>query len=57
MQQAKLTVQSRETFGKQHARALRRAGDFPGGFIWTRPGHRVNSNQLARLQTIPPHLW
>ncbi len=29
MQQAKLTVQSRDTFGKQHARALRRAGGFP----------------------------
>lgn len=29
MQQAKLAVQHRNTFGKQHARALRRAGDFP----------------------------
>ncbi len=29
MQQAKLEVQKRDSFGKQGARALRRAGDFP----------------------------
>ena len=29
MQQAKLAVQPRNTFGKQRARALRRTGDFP----------------------------
>ncbi len=29
MQQAKLEVQPRNTFGKQRARAMRRAGDFP----------------------------
>lgn len=30
MQQAKLDVQQRDTFGKQNAKAIRRAGDVPG---------------------------